>query len=182
VRAREDEFEIEPGTQSTVEAEVYNPNQHKNSWRATVETSQIPSIGERVLAHLSMKQSEDVPIKVKNMDVSGNITFNVAVKDLLDDEERRELKGGSPASRRIGTFFVDAVGELLVRRNLEEFLSYLVKIKSNDLERLAKVQHATFGLLEKSDRTFQFIFHVSLLHRIFIDMVGVLTETNGGEG
>jgi len=165
--------------QSTVEANsVYNQLQHKNSWRATVDTiKSSPGIGEKVLARLSTKLPEDVAIKVKNMDAAGNISFNVAVKDLLIDEERKELKGGIPASRRFGSFFVDSVGELLVRRNLEEFLSYLVKIKSNDRDRLAKVQHATFGLLEKSDRTFQFIFHVSLLHRIFIDMVGVLTET-----
>ena len=68
------------------------------------------------------------------------------------------------------------MGELLVRRNLEEFLSYLVKIKTSDLDRLAKIQHATFGLTEKSSKNFCFIFHVSLLHRIFVDMVGVLTD------
>jgi len=159
---------------------VYNLAQYR-SWRTTVQTrKKTASIGERVLARLGVKSAEEIPIKVKKMDGSGNISFHVAVGDLLTDEEGKEMNGVVLPSRRFGTFFVDAMGELLVRRNLEEFLTYLVKIKTTDLDRLAKMQHATFGLTEKN-KSFCFIFHVSLLHRIFIDMVGMLTDS-GEEG
>ena len=155
---------------------VYNWVQQQ-SWSMTVETAERkPGIGEKVLARLSSKTSSEVPIEIKKMDSSGNISFNVAMKDLLTTDERKELRGTIPMSRRFGTFFVDSIGELLVRRNLDDFLTFLVKIKMSDIERLARMQHATFGLMEKGNRGLHFIFHVSLLHRIFVDMVGVLTE------
>lgn len=162
----------------TVEAPpVYNPLQTRTSWRTTVATTatKIPGIGERVLARLTGKTAEEVPIDLKKMDSAGNISFHVAIEDLLTPEERKELKGQIPINRRLGTYFVDTIGELLVRRNLEEFLTFMVKIKPSELERFAKTQHGTFGILEKS-KSLDFIFHVSLLHRIFVDMVGILGE------
>ena len=155
---------------------VYNPERNPTAWRTTVATKKTPGIGERVLARMMNKGADEIPIDLKKMDSAGNVSFQVAVDDILTPEEQKELKGQATISRQLGTYFVDTVGELLVRRNLEEFLAFMVKIKAPDLERFSKTQHSTFGILAKGKKL-GFIFHVSLLHRIFIDMVGILTDT-----
>lgn len=154
---------------------VYNSSQTNTTRRNTVATEKKTGIGERVLARLSSQMSDDVPIKLKKMDSAGNVVFTVSTDDLITPEEREEVAGQTPINRRLGTYFVDTIGELLVRRNLEEFLTFLVKIKSSDLDRLNRAKHMNFGLGEKKGELC-FIFHVSLLQRIFVDMVNILVD------
>ena len=155
---------------------VYNPSYEQNIRRVPVaKKERVPGLGEQILSRLTSKDPSELPINIKKMDAAGNVSFCIAMEDLVTDDERNELKATDSSHRKLGTFYVDAIGELLVRRNLEEFLSFMVGIKMSDLDRFSKNQHANFGIWMKSSKTIRFAFHVSLLHRIFVDMVGILS-------
>jgi hypothetical protein len=112
-------------------------------------------------------------ITVDGMAADGDVTFSVPV---------RELGISRSAWARIGlfrtAFFVNFVGDWLVRQNLAQFAGMLAQIDARNYDQIVNgFSHRHFGMLVDEKDVVHFRFHISLIQRILAeDIEGALTE------
>ena len=73
-------------------------------------------------------------------------------------------------------FFLDLVGEILVRKNIAQFAEMLATIEPGSYDRLVNsFKHRKFGLTIEDSKELRFQFHISLIQWILTeDVVPIL--------
>lgn len=72
-------------------------------------------------------------------------------------------------------FFVNLLGELLVRKNLEQFAEILQKVDPQDYDRTVNnFRHQDFGMMVDQNDVVRFRFHISHVQEILVEDIGVV--------
>ena len=117
----------------------------------------------RALMVLALQKSPNIE-KIRFHLEYGDIAFNVPMQEIglgYNDILRFKPEIFSP-------FFADAMGELLVRENLEKFAKFLVNIDEEHCGAVNKLDHEHFGLNFSRDH-FIFSFHASFLRSLLTE-------------
>jgi hypothetical protein len=113
----------------------------------------------------------EATIAYEGMSPEGDFMFSVPLRDL---GLNRAAMARSPATRT--SFFVNMVGEVLVRKNIAVFADALEKLNPQDYDRLVNCyRYRHCGMrVEENDRV-RFQFHSSLVQQILTeDLEGVV--------
>ena len=108
----------------------------------------------------------DPPIQIGGMDDQADITFKVSRHDL---GMTRNSVARAPMAW--SSFFIDLVGEVLVRKNIGRFADMLAGIETASYDRrVNSFVHRQFGLvIDHDDNRLQFQFHISLIQQILTE-------------
>jgi len=125
---------------------------------------QKPLTKFRELLSLIIKSSPKI-ISVTNCSEDGDMTFTISLKELglsSDDFSKYHKEFFS-------NFTVDFLGELLIRENLQKFVTHLTGLKTNYyMNAVSRSIHKRFGMkIEKGLMTFY--FHISLVQDILTE-------------
>jgi len=134
---------------------------------ATTQTEreiEVYAAGELVSGILRMLK-EPTPIKIAMVSQeSGDIVFTVSLNDL-----GLTLRTFHSHPFFHSHLFTNLLGELLVRVNLDLFLSHVMN--KNYALLVKKYNHHDFGLRSEEDDILIFQFHASLLHKLLNEML-----------
>lgn len=110
-------------------------------------------------------------IKILNLKPDGDFIFSVQISDLGITADELENE------RIVQTvFFANFVGELLVRRNLVDFVTLLDQLPQKAYDQMVNhYQHKHFGMRRlPEEESLRFVFHSSLIQDILTeDMVNL---------
>ena len=112
----------------------------------------------------NISNSEPVIKIIDGCNSEGDIHFEVLISSLGMDYNNL-LKYKSEIS---SDFFVNFLGEYLVRENMGEFIKIAESLKDNYYSIVNKYEHKKFGLKIVRDK-FVLIFHVSLIQNILTE-------------
>ncbi len=110
-------------------------------------------------------------IKILSLKPDGDFVFSTQISELGLTSENLEKE---PIAQTV--FFANFVGELLVRRNLQEFVSRLDQLDQKTYDQMVNhYQHKHFGMRRlPEDESISFVFHSSLIQDILTeDMVNL---------
>lgn len=122
------------------------------------------STGENAL-FISILESNP-SIKILTLKPDGDFIFSVQMSDLGLNSEVLEKE---PIAQTV--FFANFTGELLVRRNLSDFVTMLDQLDQKTYDQMVNhFQHKHFGLKRSpQDESIKFIFHSSLIQDILTE-------------
>ncbi|MCK9434530.1 MAG: hypothetical protein M0R32_06860 [Candidatus Cloacimonetes bacterium] len=105
-------------------------------------------------------------VKILALKPDGDFVFSVQISDLGLDSEALEKE---PIAQTV--FFANFTGELLVRRNLIDFVTMLDQLDQKTYDQMINhFQHKHFGLRRlPEDETVRFVFHSSLIQDILTE-------------
>ena len=127
-------------------------------------TSDENSIFSRIL-------ESSASIKILNLKTDGDFVFSVKISALGVTPEELERE---PIAQTV--FFANFTGELLVRRNLQSFVTMLDQLGQKVYDQMVNhYQHKHFGMRRlPEDDVIRFVFHSSLIQDILTeDMVNL---------
>ena len=102
----------------------------------------------------------------------GDIKFSASLRDLSLPRATLVKTGFCRTA-----FFVDLLGDLLVRKNLAQFAKLLTQVEPKNYDQMVNGhQHRHFGMLVNENDVIQFTFHISLIQTILAeDLEGVFS-------
>ena len=96
---------------------------------------------------------------------NGNISFTISLERLnLSIQKMYYYK-----KEITSNFFASLIGELLVRENVEQFVSLMGDVDSEEYLDTCNKKHEKFGMKIQNGKEFLFTFHVSLLKTIIAE-------------
>ena len=116
---------------------------------------------------LFIKILESNPIiKILALKPDGDFVFSVQVSELGLESESLEKE---PIAQTV--FFANFTGELLVRRNLSDFVTMLDQLDQKTYDQMVNhFQHKHFGLRRlPEEESIRFVFHSSLIQDILTE-------------
>ena len=121
--------------------------------------------GEELISAINLMLNERIPIKIVFAgDLGGDVIFSVKYSDL----------GITPQTLSHPFYrthaFADALGELIVRQNMELFADRLMK-KPNYDKLIRSFSHRNFGLRDMKNKIWRFTFHASLYFHLQNEML-----------
>jgi hypothetical protein len=138
----------------------------------------MQALGERLLAHFIGSQS----IEPRNLKIvkQGNIRFSIPIQIFCggDPDILKEIEEVDSLQNSIGMFYSDIIGEMIVRNNLQKFISKFLSIEEKSYrENIAPYNHVHFGI-KASEKSIHMQFHLSLLQKIVMDTFFALKSIN----
>lgn len=104
-------------------------------------------------------------ISIDHISQDGDIKISIPLKDLGLPKTKM---ANTPFSRT--NFFVDLLGEILVRKNIDEFAKILDELDPSTYERTVnRFKHRHFGIVTDEKDVVRMQFHVSLVQRILTE-------------
>lgn len=105
-------------------------------------------------------------IKIVTLKPDGDFVFSVQVSELGLNPETLEKE---PIAQTV--FFANFTGELLVRRNLSDFVTMLDQLDQKTYDQMVNhFQHKHFGLRRlPEEESIRFVFHSSLIQDILTE-------------
>ena len=105
-------------------------------------------------------------IKILALKPDGDFVFSVQVSELGLESESLEKE---PIAQTV--FFANFTGELLVRRNLSDFVTMLDQLDQKTYDQMVNhFQHKHFGLRRlPEEESIRFVFHSSLIQDILTE-------------
>lgn len=110
-------------------------------------------------------------IKIATLKPDGDFVFSAQIADFGINPEDFEK---TPIAQTV--FFANFIGELLVRRNLQDFVTLLDQLDQKTYDQMINnYQHKHFGMRRNpEDGSIRFVFHSSLIQDILTeDMVNL---------
>ena len=114
---------------------------------------------------LSRVVKADALVTVEELTTEGDIKFSAPLREVgLTRQALSRIRSCRSA------FFVNLLGELLVRKNLALFAKMLEQIDVKDYDRIVNCyQHRHFGMTVETDDVIHFQFHISLVQAILVE-------------
>jgi hypothetical protein len=107
----------------------------------------------------------NVTIAYEGLSPDGDLTFTLRMRDL---GLSRTVMARTPTTKT--SFFVNLVGELLVRKNIAVFAEVLEKLDPKDYDRMVNCfRHRHFGMTVETNDLLRFRFHSSLVQHILTE-------------
>lgn len=121
----------------------------------------------------SLNICDDIRWKRENDKLNGWIYFSVYMKDVgltLSDFRQKGSKD-SYGRELFSNYMMDFIGELLLRANMDKFLSFVFSIDENEYLYLVELEkHKRFGAeLDTKNHKITLCFHVSILQTILTE-------------
>jgi len=113
---------------------------------------------------INIANSEPIIRNIKDCDEEGDICFETLI-DSMGLNYNDFLKYKDEIS---SDFFVNFVGEYLVRENMDKFIKIMENLKEKYYSVVNKYEHRKFGM-KVVRNNFIFIFHISLIQRILTE-------------
>lgn len=103
--------------------------------------------------------------KITECDGDGEIKFSVLIEDIgLTMDEFKEFR-----HEVFSSMFVETLGELLIRENMDDFMDHLTSLPAEEYDDLfSRHNHFCFGMKIYRGRL-EFAFHISLIRNILTE-------------
>ena len=112
----------------------------------------------------------DAAVTYDELTAEGDIKFSVPMRAV---RLSRVVMGRYPLCRT--SFFIDLIGEVLVRKNIAQFVDVLKKLDATVYDsRVNGHKHRHFGLIIDENDVLRFQFHISLVQRILTEDLNAL--------
>lgn len=138
----------------------------------------MDNIGERFLQYILSVGKDEMDIKFHQMDSNGQITFLFPISDIKDEELRVDIdKCHGEVMAAIGAFYVNLIGQMVVKKNVTQFFEYYRDLSDSDYNtKVMAMEYVSFGI-GCSGGFISMVFHSSLLYNVFMALLS--NDTKG---
>ena len=137
----------------------------------------MSELGERFLKYVMSVEKDSMKIKFHQMDSGGQVSFAFPLEDIEDEELRVEIDVRQKnILSAVGPFYVNMIGQMVVRRNLSAFFEFYRDMSDEDYStKLSSMEYVSFGMGCKNGYV-TMVFHSSLLYNVFTALLSNTTE------
>ena len=137
------------------------------------------NLGERICSKLIKASPDNLTISNVRIGNEGRVQFRVPVDNLCGGDSRlKTTLSKIKTFSDLSVFDTDTIGELIVRKKLPTFITFLSKMSEDDYnKKLMAFSHLHFSL-QKTETEVELTFHVSLLHDIILEKLASQVKKN----
>jgi len=127
-------------------------------------------IGEKLVERFLGVEESSIDIKIADSKSVGNICFCIPLDQFTCDKAISiKLQKSHTPSADIGLFYVDMIGEMIVRKCISIFIDNFVNVTDEEYRKhVSTYNHVHFGIAIRHEHVFM-QFHMSLLNKILVD-------------
>jgi hypothetical protein len=139
----------------------------------------VSGLGERLLQSIIAIEKDSMDIKFHQMDNDGQVSFVFPLDNIPDEALRMDVERHKEGLLgAVGAFYVNMIGQMVIRRNMRAFFEFYRDMSSNDYNtKLLSMEYVSFGMGCNGDYV-SMVFHSSLLYNIFIALLNNTKEAN----
>ena len=143
------------------------------------------NLGEKILTKILRSEvtaGNDLVSDV-TLGEKGRVSFSVGIAFLSGGDSRLESEISALSDfSSLGTFYVDMIGDLIVRKHLSAFIEMLSKLTEDDYnQKLMLFNHLHFSI-QKNSTSVKITLHVSHLHDVVLEQFLSQVEESSDNG